>query len=1282
MAVSKQPAITPETSSGEGLDEEPTSRGEAKWKRFHPLRVVRKIFRRRVKRDPTVASDTSKKSWSTSELQSVQDDNVGKCDVTSPLKLGLSVSHDSIFSPESNANVGSEEIDVPRGSSLSVRHTSMKNMFKDELFTRIRARRDSDDDDDDVGLPHSPCTSPTTVDVLSHGFKEKSTKSHSSYSAGSLISMGSSENDDDSAGHSSGHSSRMSLLDRRSLDSEGEPELSQSVPLNHNAAHHKIAVRPKRTYGLPRRRMNQIAAAKVNPLPSTPEVTEDHTKSFSEFNTAETIKAEYSSTFIKESSDSGQSEFHLSSHMESSYTCKEITAISKESKVEQINEDLFSETSHAIASKRSADAKTFSEAFHNGLKAPTPNIVSKQEVEVTYTHKAENVSEYLTQNASCRMSGLTQNFSNKCHDEPDPLESFKLVKNSLQEEKSDIVDNLGFNQSETNISVSSLVKNIEQSDTFKTSESTQKQDESKSESRNTNYMHETNSINKPDIREEEKFSVKQKSECIQETEQNIERKMYEHRVVTKQDELKAITKECFVDTMKKATVAEKLDVDSEFILKPIRKDMKQEVEPDLTKETAIERQEENLSHCLEEESIMSNKSLKTGLEESRIFISHHSSFDSDLKDMLVTETHNFATVEDKSGISVQTPGDRTSDTRKSLSEHFISAVGISTSTTPITDVTVSSTSTLCDNKLMEDKITISVNSKPKQSSHRKDSIKSIKSEAVDSQIPKLSEKLNQDKVHAKEKNFKPSLKSHLPEVNSSSSHTKTLNSQKRVSVEIVPFSQRMKERKYQPISFANKESPDIAKKNTAVSIERKLSDRKVTTKNKELDKSNNRHSFSGALTTESKREGDCAIAKKITKTENVQYPVQIRIHKTVPKPEIKEKTLSDSNVLKEVKNTSSEVKFQMQSSKLSQTEMKATKDEKRIVENTAKWEIKIQPSVSPHSTPYSVENDESSPLVSENSVSPVNEMQKLHFIGNENKDQLNLDQSNSIKNQDNSNWKSPKESPAVLSDDPEPELLRVFARRSIKQKHCDKEKNEEKSDKCISDTASNLTTTEKGEESSEMISISHNSTVIKISEISKPHIMKPDLKKKSKSFCEKDKVAPRAVSPLKEMNLIRKELPAKVTATDSSNISETVHPRQRLASVPDLPVTLPPDTERRGSSKSSQYESSNESTPPPSIKDEVLHKTSSVCTSTQMTSMNGSFTSLGGVKENQEILGNKDAHAPSWLQLAQQRRELREQRERLLLGGSPNSFMDASNKPSRSSKVWDMVNNFQKLQMT
>lgn len=40
---------------------------------------------------------------------------------------------------------------------------------------------------------------------------------------------------------------------------EADSEAANPVPLNHNAAHHKIAVRPKRTHGLPRRRVKQVS---------------------------------------------------------------------------------------------------------------------------------------------------------------------------------------------------------------------------------------------------------------------------------------------------------------------------------------------------------------------------------------------------------------------------------------------------------------------------------------------------------------------------------------------------------------------------------------------------------------------------------------------------------------------------------------------------------------------------------------------------------------------------------------------------------------------------------------------------------------------------------------------------------------------------------------------------------------------------------------------------------------------------------------------------------------
>ncbi|XP_067128057.1 enolase-phosphatase E1-like [Centruroides vittatus] len=278
MAISRQPEIITTDSSGEGLCEEQPSRGETRWKRFHPFKVVRKIFCRRIKRQGTEeVQESSKKSWSTSELQYIPNDENRFQDHSPPYKVGLSVSHDSIFSHDhSPVNMDPDELEELQTSSLSIPRTEMKG-FRDELFTRVRARRDSDDED--VGLPHSPCTSPTTADVLSQGLKEKSTKSLNTCSAGSLLSMESLENEEDSLGQlSSGHSSRASLLDR-SIGNDSDIDTSQSVPLSHEAALHKIAVRPKRTHRLPRqRRLKQLAPQNTS-LPITPELTEEGRKS-------------------------------------------------------------------------------------------------------------------------------------------------------------------------------------------------------------------------------------------------------------------------------------------------------------------------------------------------------------------------------------------------------------------------------------------------------------------------------------------------------------------------------------------------------------------------------------------------------------------------------------------------------------------------------------------------------------------------------------------------------------------------------------------------------------------------------------------------------------------------------------------------------------------------------------------------------------------------------------------------------------------------------------------
>ncbi|KAG0431907.1 hypothetical protein HPB47_021337, partial [Ixodes persulcatus] len=242
---------------------------EGKRKKFHPLRAVRKIFRWKAKRQGSQeVVGPSKKSRSTGELQSVPDEDQRLKGPVVPYSIGLSVSHDSVFSPDTSMAMADSD-GLHQGSSLSVNRTSHKLVFKDELFTRVQARRDSDDDD--MGLPHSPCTSPTTADVLSRGLQAKTSKPQSTCSAGSLSSMFSSENDEDAA--------VQATLERRTDAAEADVSADLPLPLNHNAALHKISVKPKRTHALPRHRMLQaLSAAAPRLLPTTPELSEDSSK--------------------------------------------------------------------------------------------------------------------------------------------------------------------------------------------------------------------------------------------------------------------------------------------------------------------------------------------------------------------------------------------------------------------------------------------------------------------------------------------------------------------------------------------------------------------------------------------------------------------------------------------------------------------------------------------------------------------------------------------------------------------------------------------------------------------------------------------------------------------------------------------------------------------------------------------------------------------------------------------------------------------------------------------
>ncbi|KAL4702226.1 hypothetical protein ACJJTC_012483 [Scirpophaga incertulas] len=100
--------------------------------------------------------------------------------------------------------------------------------------------------------------------------------SQSSCSDGSLLSVGSSEMDEDSSSghhHSHDHSTRS---DHSDFYNSSEPP-SGVAPLSHSAARHKMAVRPRRTHGAPRRKKNIPIAASA--LPITPELNEEMIRS-------------------------------------------------------------------------------------------------------------------------------------------------------------------------------------------------------------------------------------------------------------------------------------------------------------------------------------------------------------------------------------------------------------------------------------------------------------------------------------------------------------------------------------------------------------------------------------------------------------------------------------------------------------------------------------------------------------------------------------------------------------------------------------------------------------------------------------------------------------------------------------------------------------------------------------------------------------------------------------------------------------------------------------------
>uniref|UniRef100_A0A182P1W1 DUF4739 domain-containing protein n=1 Tax=Anopheles epiroticus TaxID=199890 RepID=A0A182P1W1_9DIPT len=166
---------------------------------------------------------------------------------------GLSQSHDSVFSESAGT-----------ASSLSI---TLKNELADVLRKR-RKDRQGEVSDEDLGLPMSPITP-----------QRKDRGMNKSEGSLSILSMTSSDLDDDrSASNASGHnllhldssaSGSISMNRSDNMDESGD-----SSKLSHSAAKHKLAVRPKKKG--PTRARTRPRESTL--LPATPEVNEESLK--------------------------------------------------------------------------------------------------------------------------------------------------------------------------------------------------------------------------------------------------------------------------------------------------------------------------------------------------------------------------------------------------------------------------------------------------------------------------------------------------------------------------------------------------------------------------------------------------------------------------------------------------------------------------------------------------------------------------------------------------------------------------------------------------------------------------------------------------------------------------------------------------------------------------------------------------------------------------------------------------------------------------------------------
>ncbi|XP_077299399.1 uncharacterized protein LOC143920389 [Arctopsyche grandis] len=263
------------------LETTDSDKNDTKKRRF--LWGLRRMFRRRSARNEQEVREPAEtpgppttRTRTTNNQQQLTDDESPK---RKRQQSGLSVSHDSVFTADASGADSDEERSRPR-----LRPTMAKGVPAElAAAVRRRARGDTSEEDEDLGLPRSPPASPPKRG-LNRGRVSQTGAEQSSCSEGSLLSAGSSDPEDEfrsSRGDlvssiPSALSSFITLPDSSDQDAEEPP--SGLAPLSHSAARHKMAVRPRRTHGPPRR----IKSTQLSPgtaLPTTPEVNEEVARS-------------------------------------------------------------------------------------------------------------------------------------------------------------------------------------------------------------------------------------------------------------------------------------------------------------------------------------------------------------------------------------------------------------------------------------------------------------------------------------------------------------------------------------------------------------------------------------------------------------------------------------------------------------------------------------------------------------------------------------------------------------------------------------------------------------------------------------------------------------------------------------------------------------------------------------------------------------------------------------------------------------------------------------------